>query len=180
MPGPQHGKVAIITGGTANMGRMFAQSLASDGANLVVHYNSPRRADEAADTVKELQAMGVEAAAHQGDLTDRAQLTRLVDTTVERFGHWDILVNTSGVIIRKPLAETTEDEFDSSFNINAKIPFFLMSEAFTKMADKGRIINLVTTQVAVTAATYSCYAGSKSRWLRSRRPDRKSTRLNSS
>jgi NAD(P)-dependent dehydrogenase (short-subunit alcohol dehydrogenase family) len=56
----------------------------------------------------------VEAAAHQGDLTDRAQLTRLVDTTVERFGHWDILVNTSGVIIRKPLAETTEDEFDSS------------------------------------------------------------------
>jgi NAD(P)-dependent dehydrogenase (short-subunit alcohol dehydrogenase family) len=162
MPGPQHGKVAIITGGTANMGRMFAQSLASDGANVVVHYNSPRRADEAADTVKELQAMGVEAAAHQGDLTDRAQLTRLVDTTVERFGHWDILVNTSGVIIRKPLAETTEDEFDSSFNINAKIPFFLMSEAFTKMADQGRIINLVTTQVAVTAATYSCYAGSKS------------------
>jgi NAD(P)-dependent dehydrogenase (short-subunit alcohol dehydrogenase family) len=41
MPGPQHGKVAIITGGTANMGRMFAQSLASDGANVVVHYNSP-------------------------------------------------------------------------------------------------------------------------------------------
>src|SRR5450755_4475454 len=143
MPGPQHGKVAIITGGTANMGRMFAQSLASDGASLVVHYNSPRRADEAAGTVKELQAMGVEAAAHQGDLTDRAQLTRLVDTAVERF-------------------ETTEDEFGSSFNINAKIPFFLMSEASTKMADQGRIINLVTTQVAVTAATYSCYAGSKS------------------
>jgi NAD(P)-dependent dehydrogenase (short-subunit alcohol dehydrogenase family) len=38
--------------------------------------------------------MGVEATAHQGDLTDRA-LTRLVDTTVERFRHWDILVNTS-------------------------------------------------------------------------------------
>lgn len=40
MPGPRHGKVAI-TGGTANLGRMFVQSLASDGANAVVHYNSP-------------------------------------------------------------------------------------------------------------------------------------------
>ena len=162
MPGSQHGKVAIVTGGTANMGRLFAHSLAADGADVVVHYNSAHRSGEAADTVQELEKMGVQAASHQGDLTDRAQLTALIDTTVDRFGHWDILVNTSGVIIRKPLAETTEEEFDNSFSINAKIPFFLMSEAFTKMADHGRIINLVTTQVAVTAATYSCYAGSKS------------------
>ena len=162
MAASQHGKVAIVTGGTANMGRMFAQSLASDGADVVVHYNSSKRADEAADTVKELEAVGVKAASHQADLTDRAQLTQLVDSTVERFGRWDILVNTSGVIIRKPLAETTEEEFDNSFDVNTKIPFFLMAEAFKKMADQGRIINLVTTQVAVTAATYSCYAGSKS------------------
>lgn len=162
MSGSQQGKVAIVTGGTANLGRLFATSLATDGADVVVHYNSDRRADEAAETVKDLEALGVQAAAHQGDLTDRAQLTGLIDSTVERFGHWDILVNTSGLIIRKPLADTTEEEFDNSFGINAKIPFFLMSEAFTKMADDGRIINLVTTQVAVTAATYSCYAGSKS------------------
>jgi NAD(P)-dependent dehydrogenase (short-subunit alcohol dehydrogenase family) len=71
------------------------------------------------------------------------------------------LVNTSGLIVRKLLAETTEEEYDNSFAINAKIPFFLMSEAFTKMSNDGRIINLVTTQVAVTAATYSAYAGSK-------------------
>lgn len=162
MPGPQHGKVAIVTGGTANMGRLFAHSLAADGADVVVHYNSAKRADEATDTVNELEALGVQAVAYQADLTDRAQLRALVGTTVERFGHWDILVNTAGVIIRKPLADTTEQEFDNSFNINAKIPFFLMSEAFTKMADQGRIITTVTTQVAVTAATYSCYAGSKS------------------
>lgn len=162
MPGTQTGKVAIVTGGTANLGRLFAQSLAADGADVVVHYNSPRRADEAAAAVEELEAIGAEAFAHQGDLTDIPQIAALVDATIERFGHWDILVNTSGVIIRKPLAETTEEEFDNSFAINAKIPFFLMSQAFSKMADNGRIINLVTTQVAVTAATYSCYAGSKS------------------
>jgi NAD(P)-dependent dehydrogenase (short-subunit alcohol dehydrogenase family) len=85
----------------------------------------------------------------------------LVDATIDRFGKWDILVNTSGLIIRKPLVETSEKDFDDSFAINAKIPYFFMREAYDKMADNGRIINMVTTQVAVTAATYSAYAGSK-------------------
>lgn len=157
----QSGKVAIVTGGTANLGKLFAESLAGAGANLMVHYNSPRRADEAKAVVGELEGFGVEAASHQGDLTDAAEITRLVDATIERFGRWDILINTAGLIVRKPLAETTEKEYDDSFAINAKVPFFLMREAFGKMADDGRIINLVTTQVAVTAATYSAYAGSK-------------------
>lgn len=161
MPSSQSGKVAIVTGGTANLGKLFAEALADDGADIMVHYNSPSRADEAADVLGDLQGRGVQAAAHHGDLTDTAEIERLVDATIERFGHWDILVNTAGLIIRKPLAETTEDEYDRSFAINAKIPYFFMREAYNKMSDDGRIINLVTTQVAVTAATYSAYAGSK-------------------
>ena len=161
MTGSQAGKVAIVTGGSANLGRLFAESLASDGANIVIHYNSPRRADEAQGVVNGLKALGVEAVSHQGDLTSSAEIARLVDATIERFGRWDILVNTAGLIVRKPLAETTEEEYDNSFAINAKIPFFLMAQAHSKMADNGRIINIVTTQVAVTAATYSAYAGSK-------------------
>ena len=161
MSATQSGKVAIVTGGTANIGKLFSESLADDGANVVVHYNSAHRADEAAAVVKDLQARGAGAIAFQGDLTDRASITGLVDATIERFGGWDILVNTAGLIVRKPLDQTTEDEFDRSFAINAKIPFFFMSEASRRMADNGRIVNIVTTQVAVTAATYSAYAGSK-------------------
>jgi NAD(P)-dependent dehydrogenase (short-subunit alcohol dehydrogenase family) len=161
MPGPQHGKVALVTGGTANLGRLFSEQLAADGANVMVHYNSPDRADEAAETVAALKRAGVDADSHQGDLTRVSNVTGLIDATIARFGRWDILANTSGLIIRKPLGETTEDEYDRSFAINAKTPFFLMREAYNKMADDGRIINLVTTQVAVTAATYSAYAGSK-------------------
>jgi len=162
MPGTQSGKVAIVTGGTANLGRLFARSLARDGANVMVHYNSAERRGEADETVAELQGLGVEAAAHQADLTEVAAITRLVDATIARFGRWDVLVNTSGLIVRKPLAETTEEEYDRSFAINAKIPYFLMKEAWTKMADDGRIVNLVTTQLAYTAPTYSAYSGSKS------------------
>ncbi|TQS46047.1 SDR family oxidoreductase [Cryptosporangium phraense] len=162
MTGKLADKVAIVTGGTANLGKLFAQSLADDGARLVLHYNSPGREQEAADAVNDVKGRGVEAVAVQGDLTGPDAITALVDATLERFGRWDILVNTSGIIVRKPLAETTEEEFDASFAINAKIPFFLMKEAAGRMADDGRIINLVTTQVAVTAPTYSAYAGSKS------------------
>lgn len=155
------GKVAVVTGGTANIGKLFAEALADDGANVVVHYNSPHRSSEADAVVGELKTRGAEALAHQGDLTRPGQIAALVDPTIERFGRWDILVNTAGIIVRKPLAETSEHEYDASFAINAKIPFFLMAEASRRMADDGRIVNLVTTQVAVTAATYSAYAGSK-------------------
>jgi NAD(P)-dependent dehydrogenase (short-subunit alcohol dehydrogenase family) len=124
-----------VTGGPANLGKLFSESLAADGANVVVHYNSARRAEEGAKAVAELKGYGVQAVAHQGDLTKRSEITKLVDAIVDCFGHWDILVNTSGLIVRKPLAETTEEEYVSSFAINAKVPFFLMSEAFTKMAN---------------------------------------------
>ena len=162
MTGTLGGKVAIVTGGTANLGKLFAESLAGDGAGLVLHYNSPGREQEAADAVTALKTRGTEAIAVQGDLTSTAAITGLVDAAIQRFGRWDILVNTSGIIVRKPLDQTTEEEFDRSFAINAKIPFFLMKEAAARMADDGRIINLVTTQVAVTAPTYSAYVGSKS------------------
>lgn len=56
---------------------------------------------------------------------------------LEAFGRWDILVNTAGLIARNRLAETTEDEFDRSFAINARIPFFLMREAASRMADQA-------------------------------------------
>ncbi|MEV6286243.1 SDR family oxidoreductase [Kribbella sp. NPDC051770] len=161
MTGKLSGKVAIVAGGSANIGKLFAEALADDGADVVVHYNSPRRSDEADVVVKDLANRGVRAFSHQADLTSNAEITRLVDTAIDRFGSWDILVNTAGLIIRKPLAETTEDEYDRSFAINAKIPFFFMAEAAGKMADNGRIVTMVTTQVAVTAATYSAYAGSK-------------------
>jgi NAD(P)-dependent dehydrogenase (short-subunit alcohol dehydrogenase family) len=155
------GKVAIVTGGSANLGKLFSEALADDGASVAVHFNGPGRQPEADKVVADLEGRGGEAMAYQADLTDNSKITELVDATIKRFGHWDILVNTAGVIIRKPLAETTEEEYDNSFAVNAKIPFFLMAEAFNKMADDGRIVNMVTTQVAVTAATYSAYAGSK-------------------
>lgn len=160
---PRHqGKVAIVGGASANLGRMFAEQLGSDGARVVVHFNSPSKAEEAASVVAAIKARGGEAFAHQADLTRPAEIKGLVDATIDRFGRWDILVNTAGMIVRKPIVEFEEEEFDRLFAVNAKAPFFLMREAASRMEDHGRIINLITTVVAVTAPTYGGYAGSKS------------------
>lgn len=156
------GKTAIVTGASANLGQKFATALAQDGADVMVHFNSDHKRDQAAQVAKDLTAHGVRTATWQGDLTEVGRVTALVDATLEEFGQWDILVNTAGMIVRKPIAEFTEDEWDRMFAINAKIPFFLMREAATKMADHGRVLNLITTIVAVTAPTYGGYAGSKS------------------
>ncbi|XGW00907.1 MAG: SDR family oxidoreductase (plasmid) [Leptolyngbya sp. BL-A-14] len=157
-----NGKVAIITGASANLGKLFAEALAADGAKVVIHYNSATKQDEAEKVAQGIAESGGKAITYQADLTQVSNVQKLVDATFETFGQWDILVNTAGMIVRKSIAEFTEDEFDQLFKINAKIPFFLMREASTRMTDQGRIINLITTVVAVTAPTYGGYAGSKS------------------
>ena len=65
MPGKQNGKVAIVTGGTANLGKLFACALADDGADIMLHYNGNRRADEAAATMAEIKAKGVDVDTHR-------------------------------------------------------------------------------------------------------------------
>lgn len=158
----QEGKVAVVCGGSANLGRMFAEQLAADGAKVVIHFNSANKRSEAERVRGMILERGGDAYVHQGDLTKPDQVAALIDATLGKYGKWDILVNTAGMIVRKPIVEFEESEFDQLFAVNAKAPFFLMREAAKRMADNGRIINLITTVVAVTAPTYGGYAGSKS------------------
>ena len=73
----------------------------------------------------------------------------------------DIVVNNAGVIVKKPIVEVTEEDFDRSFGINAKAAFFVMQEAARRLPEGGRIINIGTTLLAATAPGYAVYAGSK-------------------
>lgn len=99
---PLAGKVAVVTGASANMGAALARTLAHDGARVVVHYRSDSKKDKAAQVVGEIQDAGGEAVSYQADLVVPENCTKLVDFTFEAFGRWDILVNTAGMIVRKP------------------------------------------------------------------------------
>lgn len=151
----------MITGASANMGAALARTLAQDGAQVVVHYRSDSKAQQAERVVRQIQESGSDAVSFQADLSVPENCTKLADAAFEAFGRWDILINTAGMIVRKPLADITEDEYDGVFNANAKTVFFMMREAARRMADNGRILSFVTTMVGALAPTYSAYAGSR-------------------
>ncbi|MFF2912349.1 SDR family oxidoreductase [Paenibacillus sp. NPDC057934] len=153
------GKVAVVTGSSRGIGRAIAEELARNGAKVVVNYSSSP--DKAEEVVSEIKQNGGEAVAIQADISSVAQLEKLFEETVKVFGALDILVNNAGVMMTKPLAAVTEEDFDKQFSINVKGTFFAIQQAVKHMGQGGRIINFSTSVAGVMFPTYSVYAGSK-------------------
>ncbi len=153
------GKVAIVTGSSNGIGRAIAERFAEDGAIVVVnHSKSPEKAKQ---VVTGIQAKGGKALAVQADMSRVSEARRLVRDTVTQFGRLDILVNNAGKFMPKPLAETTEDEFDQVMALNAKGPYFAMQEAAQVLKEGGRIINISTEGTHVSFPGATAYLGSK-------------------
>jgi NAD(P)-dependent dehydrogenase (short-subunit alcohol dehydrogenase family) len=127
----------------------------------VVHYHSDGSAEDAEKTVNEIKGMGSQAIAVQADLTHVGQVRSLFDAAVDQFGGVDIAVNTAGMVLRKPIVETTEEEYDRMFAINSKAAYFFLQEAGRRLNDNGKIISLVTSLLAAFTDGYSTYAGAK-------------------
>jgi glucose 1-dehydrogenase len=137
------GKIAIVTGGNSGIGQAIVLELARQHANIVIDYVCHPEATEALEQqVGKLgdQSLGVEA-----DVTKIADLQRLVDTAVSRFGRVDIMVNNAGVETRTSILDTTEDQYDRVMTINLKSAFFgtqIAAKQMIKQAGGGRIINI--------------------------------------
>ena len=79
----------------------------------------------------------------------------------KQFGGIDIAINTAGKVLRKPIVETTEEEFDTMFDINAKAAFFFIKQAGIDLNEGGKVITIVTSLLAAFTDGYSTYAGGK-------------------
>lgn len=154
-------KVAIITGGAKNLGGLVSRDFASQGAKIVIHYHSDEAKQEAEATLADIKKSGGTAVLYQADLTDPKSLTALFDFAKDKFGHIDIAVNTVGKVLRDPIADFSEDQYDSMFDVNTKAAFFFIKEAGNHLADNGKIINIVTALLGAFTDGYSLYAGSK-------------------
>ncbi|WNC14781.1 SDR family oxidoreductase [Brevibacillus brevis] len=153
------GKVALVTGASRGIGQKIAQELALQGARVVVNYaSSSRRAEE---VVSEIRKNGGEALAIQADVSKVGEVEHLFEKTLEAFGRIDILVNNAGVMITKPIAEMTEEDFDQLFAINVKGTYFACQQAALHMSEKGRIINFSTSVAGQMFPGYSVYAATK-------------------
>ncbi|GAA4633041.1 SDR family oxidoreductase [Actinoallomurus vinaceus] len=154
------GKVAVITGAATGLGATIAVRLAAEGASVVVDH-LPHQAEEAADVVARAEAAGGKAIAVAADIADTEQIALLYRIAAERFGGVDILVNNAVLAVLKPMAEVTEDEFDRSFRVNARAPFFAMRLAARHMRDDGRVINISSHTTGLFFPRYGLYDGAK-------------------
>ncbi len=156
------GKTVLIAGGAKNLGGLLARDLAEHGAKAVaIHYNSAATKDAADATVAAIQATGSQAAAFQGDLTSASAIEKLFANTVAAVGKPDIAINTVGKVLKKPMVEISEAEYDEMTAVNSKTAFFFLKEAGRHLNDNGKIVTLVTSLLGAFTPFYAAYAGTK-------------------
>ena len=135
-----NGKVAIVTGASRGIGAAIAKRLATEGASVVVNYSgSEARANE---VVQSITSGGAKGKALRANIRDPEAIKRLFDETLETFGRLDILVNSAGTFAPKSLEESTEEDFDGTFDLNVRAVFLAAREAARHMSEGGRIINI--------------------------------------
>lgn len=156
------GKVALVAGGAKNLGGLIARDLAAQGARAIaIHYNSPSSRADAQATVAAIQAAGAQAVALQADLTSAAAVEKLFADTVAAVGRPDIAINTVGKVLKKPILEISEAEYDEMAAVNAKSAFFFLKEAGRHVNDHGKIVTLVSSLLGAFTPFYAAYAGTK-------------------
>ena len=156
-----NGKVVLIAGGAKNLGGLLSKSVASKGAKVVIHYNSDKTKADAEQTLADIKNNGGEAILVQADLTKITNITNLFAKAKEAFGSVDIAINTVGMVLKKPFTETTEQEYDTMMDVNAKQAYFFLQEAGKHLNDNGKICTIVTSLLAAFTGYYSTYAGAK-------------------
>ena len=137
------GKVAIVTGGNSGIGMAIVLELARQGASLVIDYVAHPEATEALE--KQVAAPGDQVIGVDADVSKVADLQRLVDATVKRFGRLDVMVNNAGVETRTSVLDTTEAQYEKVLGINLRSAFFgtqLAAKQMVKQGGGGRIINI--------------------------------------
>jgi len=154
------GKVALVTGAAKRIGRSIAVALAEEGADVVITYLES--AIEAEKTVRELQDLGVQAAAFAADLRQPESIRSAIQKAVEKFERLDVLVNSAGRFETAALEKITVEQWDAMFETNTRGPFLAAQAAHPHLkASHGRIINIGSLGGIHPWPTHAHYCTSK-------------------
>jgi len=153
-------KVAIITGTSSGIGYGIAERFAQDGASVCLVDRHYEKSKELADAINK---DGGRAIAVKASLTDMADLDRVVASTLEAFQRIDVLVNNAGIFYIRMLDQLTEGEYDDTFDVNVKAPYFLTQKVVPHMMKqgKGRIVFTGSIFGPIGAPGASSYGASK-------------------
>jgi NAD(P)-dependent dehydrogenase (short-subunit alcohol dehydrogenase family) len=159
------GKVALVPGGGGAMGSAIATALARAGAQVAIANRTQDKADAAAEAIR---ASGGDAIGIASDATDESDAERAVATTLERFGHLDIVVNCVGGGAGEVLFEAhsyPRDAWDWIMELNVRsviIPTMPAVRAMVDAGNGGRIVNLSSVRAVLGInAGYSAYVAAK-------------------
>jgi 3-oxoacyl-[acyl-carrier protein] reductase len=136
------GRVALVTGSGANLGRATALELARRGADVVINARTSR--DEAEAVAREAEALGVRAIALLADVGVEEQVNAMVAQALERFGRIDILVNNAGFRGQGSIVDLTTEQWRAAMAVNSDGPFFCTRAVVPSMIANrwGRIITV--------------------------------------
>jgi NAD(P)-dependent dehydrogenase (short-subunit alcohol dehydrogenase family) len=132
------GKVAIITGSSRGIGQGIAVRFAKEGARVVVNARSEDAMQETLGLIKKAGGTAIGIAA---DVSDQAQVKRLVAETVKKFGRLDVMVNNAGIVDTAPLTEMTAETWSKTIAVDLTGVFYGIQEAAKAMKKGGTIIN---------------------------------------
>jgi pteridine reductase len=152
------GKVALVTGGAVRLGRAISLALASQGADIILHYHSS--AVQARALADEIQGRGRKCLAVGMDLSQAETPQALFDAIHPTFPAVDILVNSAAVFPPGSLTDTTAQQWDTVFNVNLRAPF-LLAQRFAAQTSLGNIINIIDGRISSADPNHIAYAVSK-------------------
>jgi NAD(P)-dependent dehydrogenase (short-subunit alcohol dehydrogenase family) len=154
------GRVAVVTGGTAGIGRALSLGLADAGADVVAFARTAEAVDE---TAAEIEARGRRTIRATADVTDRASLEQARDATLAAFGKIDVLVNCAGRIKRTPVLELSEEEWSGILETNLTGTLRACQVFASPMLERGsgRIVNIASLNSFVSFFEVAAYAASK-------------------
>lgn len=153
--------LAIVTGSARRLGKAFALSLARQGYDLVLHFNSSE--GEALKTKEEVERFGVRSELVRADLTDQAQITAIFEQLDQAYpdSSLRVLVNSAAIMsVARPQVISLE-EWDVTMNTNLRAPLLLAQAAAKRMARGGLIVNISDIGAQKSWSRYSAYTVSK-------------------
>lgn len=163
IPSTQAGdSVALVTGGGARIGHWIARDLAEQAYKVAIHYN--RSAEDAEQTVQQIQRDGGTAAAFQADLTDESQIVRLFQKIVDQWQRLDVLVNTASIWSPQKFEQIRAADLLENFRVNTLATFLCAQQAARIMVDQqtgGAIVNFGDAAVDQPPQGYAAYFVSK-------------------
>ncbi|HST84283.1 MAG TPA: SDR family oxidoreductase [Kineosporiaceae bacterium] len=158
MSGRLTGRVAIVTGGAAGIGRTIAQKLAEDGADVAVLDVNP-----AAETQALVQASGQRFFGAKGDISDQGSVNAFADQVHAELGDVDIVVNNAAIAMVPDFEDTSFEQWKQLFSVNVNGPF-LVTKAFLqdlKKSPHGRVINMSSSSYWEAPARFVGYVSTK-------------------